>query len=118
VTYRLLDPCSEWPLVEPEFTSRGFPMPDPTFAMIMGAFDDTDTLQGFLVCQLQLHMEPIVLYTPTALRGLLHNMEDAIKSRVGHAVYFAFAQTELVQGVCERVLGMEKVDMTLYRKQL
>jgi len=92
-------------------------MPDPTFAMIMGAFDSTDTLQGFLVCQLQLHMEPIVLYAPTALRGLVRNMEEALVKRMGSATYYAFAETDLIRGVCE-AMGMEKVDLSLYRKQV
>ncbi len=117
MTYRLLDVDSEWPRLEPEFTSRNLPMPDPAFSMIVGAFDETNTLAGFLVCQLQFHFEPLVLYSPHALRGLVMQMETELLQRVGAARYFAFASSETVAGICKAV-GMEQVTLPLFYKQI
>ncbi len=117
MTYRLLDVDSEWPRLEPEFTSRGFPLPDPQFAMIVGAFDAANTLQGFLVCQLQFHFEPLVIYSPHALRGLVMQMESELLMRTGPARYFAFASSETVAGICKAV-GMQQVTLPLFFKEI
>lgn len=117
MVYRLLDVETEWPLIEKEFTSRDLPLPDPRFAMIMGAFDDHNTLQGFLVSQLQIHFEPLVLYNPAVLRGLIRGLEEVHKDMLGAIRYFAFASTGQIQALCS-AMGMEEVPMPLYVKQL
>ena len=42
MTYRLLK-VEEWPLIEHEFTSRGYALPDLKFAMIAAAFTEETT---------------------------------------------------------------------------
>ncbi len=120
LSYRLLNVDKEWPLVAHEFTDRGMPMPNPKFAMIMGAFEmdvDPPILQGFLVCQLQFHFEPLVIYCKHSLRGLVHSMEEELNHRAPGASYFAFADTDLIAGICG-AMGMEPCPMTIFRKTL
>ena len=124
MTYRLLDVDTEWPLIAHEFTSRDLPLPDPQFAMIVGAFrhphlGDPPELVGFLVCQLQFHFEPLVLYPPHgyALRGLVRTLESELLHRVPGARYFAFAATPEIQGAC-LALGLSPVSMPLFYKSL
>jgi hypothetical protein len=118
LSYRLLDVEKEWPQIEQEFIERGVPLPDPRFAMIMGAFEETtQILQGFLVCQLQFHFEPIRLYCRHALRGLVHAMEEELKTRAPGAQYFAFADTDHIAGICG-AMGLEPMPMTIFQKRL
>jgi hypothetical protein len=118
IAFRLLNVETEWPLIAHEFTSRGVSLPDPRFAQIMGAFNtDTNTLYGFLVCQMQFHLEPIVLYNPLVLRGLVKHMEKDLEEKLGHpAQYFAFAGHPDIAGACE-AMGMKKVEEPIYYKQ-
>jgi len=127
MTYRLLDVDTEWPLIEHEFISRGAVMPDPQFSMIVGAFeksatvvngvaDETETLQGFLVCQLQMHLEPLVLYNPHALAGLVHAAERELASRA-QGRYYAFGGSPLIEKICLAV-GMQRVPWPIYFKDL
>ena len=125
MTYRLLDVDAEWPLIAREFTSRDLPLPDPQFAMIVGAFlpsldGQPPELAGFLVCQLQFHFEPLVLYSPHgphALRGLVHTLEAELLLRAPGARYFALAATPEIAGICQAV-GMSPVSMPLFYKSL
>jgi hypothetical protein len=113
-----LDVETEWPLVADEFTSRGMPMPNPAFAMIVGALDDKNVLHGFLVVQMQLHFEPLVLYTPAWVRGLVHAAEQNARERFGEGTpYFAFAGNEAVGGLCQ-AMGLEQMPFDLFTKKL
>lgn len=117
MTYRLLDVETEWPLVADEFTSRGKPMPNPAFAMIVGAFDEK-TIHGFLVVQMQLHFEPIVLYTPAVIRGLVRAAEEETRTRFPAGTqYYSFAGNESVARICE-LMGGEAVPMQLFVKSI
>lgn len=114
--YRVLD-VDEWSILAHEFSQRNCPMPDPRFAMIIGAFSESEigqSLAGFLVCQLQFHAEPLVLYDRSALRGLVHTMEAELLRRTGNVTYFAFGENKVAE-ICE-ALGLEKVNMNIYKK--
>ncbi len=119
MTYRLLT-VEEWPLLEHEFVSRGYQLPDPKFAMIAAAFTDDDprAIVGFLVCQLQLHFEPLVSSNPFCIRGLFRTLEDelALKGAVP-ATYYSFTASEVTNGIAEN-MGMAKMDVSVYMKVL
>lgn len=85
--------------------------------MIFGAFRDDGSFAGFLVLQLQFHMEPLVLYDPTALRGLVHCAENELESLVGSASYFALAPDTQIAGLCE-AMGLQPVEMQLFSKRV
>lgn len=124
--FRILD-VSEWknyPEIEGAFHSRGRKLPNPHFAMIAAAFMESTPpkLQGFLVCQLQIHAEPLVLFNPFAVRGLMHTVEEDLISRLGPGTeYFACVeQTEQytrMESMLES-LGLGKMPMTLFHKVL
>ena len=118
MTYRLLS-VEEWPLLEHEFVSRGYPLPDPKYAMIAAAFTEQDpsTIDSFLVCQLQLHFEPLVLKDQNALaiRGLFRVLEDRLLETVGSATYYSFAGNDRVAGLAE-AMGMSEMKTRVYLK--
>ncbi len=115
MTYRTIPPA-EWASVEHEFTSRGVGLPDPVSSFIVGAFSDEGKLAGFMVCQPQLHAEPLCLYDPCALRGLVSALESELMSRFGNSNYYAFASGR-VAGMAEAV-GMKKLELGVYQKCL
>ena len=85
--------------------------------MIMGAFDDAETLQGFLVCQMQFHFEPLVLYSPYALRGLVHGLEKELKSRIGNGQYYAFADSDHIADIM-KAMDLETSDVSVFLKKI
>jgi len=117
MTYRLLT-TEEWPLLEHEFTSRGYPLPDPKFAMIAAAFTDEDpqAMVGFLVCQLQVHFEPLVASNPFCIRGLVRTLEEelAVKGATP-CTYYSFTTSDSVAGICEAT-GMAEIKTRVYMK--
>jgi hypothetical protein len=116
--YRVLQ-VEEWePLVGHEFIARLCPLPDPRFAMIVAAFDEEhpETLEGFIVCQLQFHLEPLVIYNPHCLGGLISTAENELKRRVGACTYYAFAEGKVAK--IAELLGLEKVTMEIWKKKL
>ena len=126
--FRILD-VSEWknyPEITEPFRSRNIPLPSSQLAMIAAAFMESDPpkLQGFLVCQLQIHAEPLVLFNPYAVRGLMHIVEEDLLKRLGPGIqYFACVeQSEQSQssrmGSMLESLGLEKMPVTLYHKVL
>ncbi len=115
MTYKTIPP-EDWSSVEHEFTSRGVGLPDPSLAFIVGAFSDEGKLAGFMVCQPQLHAEPLCLYDPFALRGLIHALESELMTRYGTSHYYAFA-ADRVAGMAEAV-GMKKLEVGVYQKCL
>lgn len=115
MTYRVLE-IDEWEALRPVFEERNSPMPDPRFAMIIGAVEDNGDLAGFIVAQLIFHAEPLVVFNPHAVRGMVHKMEDELRERVGNCQYFAFVDGR-VESMC-KALGLEQVPLSIYRKQL
>ena len=116
MTYRLLD-IKEWPLIEHEFTSRGYALPDPKFAMIAAAFVD-EAMVGFLVCQLQIHFEPLVAHNAFCIRGLVRTLEDELAAKgATPATYYSFTTSDAVAGICEAT-GMAEIKTRVYMKVL
>lgn len=119
MTYRVLDVDTEWHLLEHEFRNRNVPMPDPRFAMIIAAFDKEngiEVIEGFVVCQLQFHAEPLVVYNPHCLTGLISTLEKELLRRVGACNYYAFADGKVAQ--IAQLLGFQKVSEDIFRKEL
>lgn len=115
MTYRLLE-VSEWTQIEHEFTTRNCSLPDPNLAVICGAFGEDGLLKGFLVCQLQLHFEPLVVAEPFAVRGLIRKMEEELQ-KTGNRSYYAFAPNENIAGICE-AMGLVDTGYKTYHKAL
>ena len=117
--YRLLA-IDEWPLIEHEFTSRGYQLPDPKFAMIAGAFTDEDpkAIVGFLVCQLMLHFEPLVAQNAFCIRGLVRTLEDELAAKgASPATYYSFTTSDIVAGICEAT-GMAEIKTRVFMKAI
>lgn len=116
MTYRLLQ-VEEWPLLEYEFTSRGYALPDPKFAMIAAAFVD-EAMVGFLVCQLQLHFEPLAASNSFCIRGLVRTLEDELAAKGAiPATYYSFTTSDAVAGICE-AMGMAETKTRVFHKLL
>lgn len=115
MTFRLLE-TSEWPLLEHEFTSRGYPLPDPKFAMIAAAFQD-EAMVGFLVCQLQIHFEPLVCSNGFAIRGLFRKLEEELLLKAGSATYYSFVGNDNTAGLAE-AMGMAEIKSRIYMKAI
>ena len=113
--YRVLE-VEEWNLVGHEFDKREIPMPDPRFAMIVAAFEDEEsvTVQGFVVLQLQFHMEPLVVYNPVVVRGLISTAEQELVKRVGPTHYYCFAKGRTAE--LAEALGIQRVNMDIFHK--
>lgn len=119
MTYRLLT-IEEWPLLEHEFTSRGYVLPDPKFAMIAAAFTDEDpkAIVGFLVCQLQIHFEPLVTSNAFCIRGLVRTLEDELAAKgTTPATYYSFSTSDTVAGICEAT-GMAEIKTRVFMKAI
>lgn len=117
MTFRVLEP-SEWKLVEAEFASREVALPDPKTSFIVGAFHEGaygDGLAGFVVCQPVMHLEPLVLYNPHALRGLVHEAERWMAQKFT-GCFYAFAEGR-VAGLAE-AMGLEKMSYGVFRKEI
>jgi hypothetical protein len=115
MTYRQL-PVSEWPLLGAHFDSRHVPLPDPRLSTIFAAFDDSNTLQAFLVCQLKLHTEPLVSFNPLAIPGLLRHAEDSlIQSGFSGVEWYVATTSDRVAGVAEN-FGFHKAEPVYVRR--
>jgi len=114
MTFRVLE-VSEWDQLSAIFAANNSKLPDSRFAMIIGAFDEKNTLSGFIVCQLAMHAEPLVLFKPQALSGLIHKMEEELKAS-GVKSYYTF-----VTGLSEELskfYGLQKLPLNVYQKSL
>lgn len=111
MTFRLLDPATEWPIIADEFTTRNVPVPNPTFDGILGAFNDEGQLAGFLVISMRFHFEPLVLYDPSALRGLLMTAANSIASKFKTSFdAYAWAGSEASREICEKFGGVPRTE--------
>jgi hypothetical protein len=115
VTYRLLD-VAEWEHLAPEFTSRGVSLPDPRFSMIVGAIDDQGTLAGFVVCKMQMHCEPLVVYNPHCLRGLMRAADAEILDKLGPTDAYVF--TSGYSADIAETWGAKELDEKIWVKRI
>lgn len=118
MTYRVLD-VNEWPRLKPIFDSYNSPLPDPRFAMIIGALDEEkNEIQGFIVSQLMFHAEPMWVNNPHVVKGLINKMETELVSRMGGPVqYYAVVPDPRVGELCG-ALGLKKMESQVFHKQL
>jgi hypothetical protein len=117
MTYRILDPQSEWPFLEGEFARNNSPLPNPQLAIIIGAFNKLDAIVGFIVIQLQIHVEPIYSTDPNCVRGLVRQAELFLKEHAGASHYFAHASTPKVAELC-KAFGMQPTQYPIFMKRL
>ena len=119
MTYRLLDVQHEWPLVADEFAKRDIPMPNPVLDAIMGAFDDENVLQGFIVIATKFHFEPMVLWNPLVLRGLLVAAGNTVAANVGSCDIYAWGESEASKQICEAFGGIARTATAyLFHKEI
>lgn len=117
MTYRVLD-VSEWAALEPEFSGRGVTLPSPDRSFIVGAFKESGELAGFMVCQQQIHAEPLVLYDPRAFRGLLRAVERQLRGLFPAGIsYFVTTPRGRTSDMAE-AMGIKKTDLELRIKTL
>lgn len=113
MTYRDLTP-SEIEGIAHEFTSRGHEAPGIGM-VVVGAFDEDGTLQGFQCIQFQLHVEPMVIYDPHVLRGLSRAMEDRVRKNFGSGTpIFAMAIGRTAE--IAKTLGYSRRDEFVFEK--
>lgn len=107
--YEILDPAQWESVIGPSFASRQLPLPDPKFAFVVVAIEEKpvhDRLAGFLVCQLQIHAEPLVAYQPDCIRGMVRHMESILTERFGGWTYYCFDGGNRRIGQIAETLGM------------
>lgn len=109
----------DYPEIAEAFESRGVAMPIPQFAMIAAAFMESDPpkLVGFQVWQFQIHAEPLVLFNPYALRGLVECGENDLKQRLGNCTYYACSTDPRMDATLE-TMGFSQTPYTLWHKAL
>lgn len=73
--------------VAQEFTSRGVGIPDPRTSFIMGAWEGEE-LQGFMVAQGQIHLEPIRSWNPHCAGPLIQATGDEVLKTLGPVPVF------------------------------
>lgn len=118
MTYRVLEQ-SEWAALAGEFSGRGTVLPNPGCSFIVGAFKDSGEIAGFMVCQQQIHAEPLTLYDPRAFRGLLREVERQLLGLfpAGMSYFCTTAPGSVSAGMAE-VMGIERLDLELRAKTL
>lgn len=93
VIIRMLDP-EQYYLLE-EFCEReGIPMLNPEWSKVVAAIDmETQKVVGIVVCQMQLHMEPIWIQSEFQGKGIWEMMADAME---GYLNILAFGSGETI----------------------
>lgn len=118
MTFRVLA-SSEWGLVEPDYRERNVALPDPAHSFIVGAFEDSGELAGFMVCQAQIHAEPLLLKNPYAYRGILRCLEAELSRQFpSGCAYFVTTPPGAVSSGMAEVMGITRCDLELRRKVL
>lgn len=91
IRFRPLTPDEITREVLPDYTRAGADLPDPAISKIIGALQD-DKVIGYLVLQLKLHAQPLVIRTgyQNVLSGLVHAAESHILSTAGPQWVYLF----------------------------
>lgn len=120
MNYRVLEP-DEYYKVKHIFETQGGQLPDPGMSFITVAEDPLGQIQGFLVCQLQFHAEPLYLSSPHVnFRRLVETMEAEIKQNLnGEKVmnYYAFIPNPQIGAMAESI-GMEDQGWSVMKKEV
>lgn len=106
----------ECKLLEPIFHAQGVELPDPATSTIIGAIDqDGKVTENFIVGQLRLHTEPLVLQPGCEhlFRPLARALYDKIATSVGTVDVYLFAPDGKVAQMAE-VMGMDKEPWAVY----
>jgi len=114
IKYRLLE-AAEWhklkALMDEQF------IPPPEAAMVAVAEEETGELAGMLILQLVLHMEPLVLKTPSVSFKRLHDvLYDAVKDNKGLR-YYAFSEKDVVDRMAAH-LGMTLLPYKVFLQEV
>ena len=118
MTFRVLDP-TEWGTIEQEFAVRGTSLPDPAHAFIVAAFEEGAKLAGFMVCQAQIHAEPLLLKNRYAFRGILRAVEAELARQFpGGVDYFCTTAPGATSSGMAELMGIKKLDLELRRKTI
>lgn len=73
--------------VAEEFTLRGVEVPDPRTSFVMGAWEE-EKLQGFMVAQIQIHLEPLRSWNPHCAGPLIQATGDEVLKILGPVPVF------------------------------
>lgn len=106
----------ECKLLEPIFHAQGVELPDPATSTIIGAIDEAGKVtENFIVGQLRLHTEPLVLQPGCGhlFRPLARALYDKIATSVGTVDVYLFAPDGKVAQMAE-VMGMDKEPWAVY----
>lgn len=114
MNYRLLA-REEWPrlaeLVEERF------LPSPEVATVAVAENEDGVIEGMLMLQLQLHMEPLVILNPAVSFMRLHAVLDGALAERKGVCYFAFTADDKVARMAELV-GMEPTPYRVWKREV
>jgi hypothetical protein len=93
VVIRLLDP-EQYYLLEEFCEKEGIPMLSPDWSKVVAAIDmETEKVIGIVVCQMQLHMEPVWIQREYQGKGVWELMADAME---GYLKFLAWTTGETI----------------------
>lgn len=93
VIIRMLDP-EQYYLLEEFCANEKIPMLSPEWSKVVAAIDtETEKVVGIVVCQMQLHMEPIWIEKKYQGKGIWEMMADAME---GYLEMLAYGSGEVV----------------------
>jgi len=113
MTIEILPPSAWWQL-ESIFEEHGVQLPDPELARIIIARDE-DVIAGFVVIQLQPHIEPLYVDESYRHKGLANELADAAVALFPPGTaYFAFSPREGISSLAEKS-GLQQLPWKVYR---
>ena len=114
MNYRILDP-SEWDKLDALVEAVYRPTPDSATAAVCE--DDNGNLVGVLFLQLAMHMEPLILTSPSVNFARLHDvLYNAVSKHKGLRIY-AFSDKSVVDGMAVHV-GMKQLPYKIFEQEV
>lgn len=114
ITYRLLH-SDEWYKLNSILDSKVIPHPDAASAAV--AEDDEGKLLGVLFLQIALHMEPLVLSSPSVNFERLHDvLIDAVSTDKGLHIY-CFSDKDVIDAMAKHV-GMKQLPYKVFEQEI
>lgn len=119
MTYRLLR-ADEWERVAQQISKYDAMVPDPTYATVAIAENESGEIEGFLIAQVAVHFDPLVLNNPNVnfirLRDMLvSQLQPSVGG--GGIVVYSFATSHKVAAMCERA-GMKEMPYFVYGMEI